>query len=184
MYKRKGGEIVNKQKRAILGVMVLATLIMGVAYAAVSTIPLTITGNVTTNAAADNFKVYFSAVTEESNETNVDANVTNGSTSATLNISGLTKKNDSEYAIFEITNGSNDVDAESVTVLTHDVDTSIIQVDAIMCDSTGSAITDYSVDSGKKTYVKVTVTLLQTPTADNTVTTIEVDLEAVPEQAV
>lgn len=75
----------NKQKRAILGVIVIATLIIGIAYAAVSTITLTITGNVTTNAASDNFKVYFTAVTQRSDETNVTASVTSGSTSATLN---------------------------------------------------------------------------------------------------
>lgn len=173
----------NKQKKTMLLVMVFATLIMGVAYAAVSNISLNITGNVTTTAAADNFKVYFSAVTSKSDDTNVDANVINGSTSATLNISNLTKKNDSEYAIFEITNGSNNIDAESVTVIKHDVDTSIIQVDAEMCNSTGNAISDYSVESGKKTYVKVTVTLLQTPTSDDTTTTIDVELKAVPKQA-
>lgn len=173
----------NKQKRAILGVIVIATLIMGIAYAAVSTITLTITGNVTTNAASDNFKVYFTAVTQRSDETNVTASVTSGSTSATLNFSGLTKKNDSEFAIFEITNASNDVNAESVKVTAHDVDTEIIQIDAIMCDSTGNAIQDYAVASGAKTYVKVTATLLKTPTSDDTTTTISVTIDAVPEQA-
>lgn len=35
-----------------------------------------------------------------------------------------------------------------------------------MCDSNGDAISDYSVLSGSKTYVKVSAKLLQTPTED------------------
>lgn len=173
----------NKQKKTVLLVMIMATLVMGIAYAAVSNITLTITGTASTTASSDNFKVYFTAVKSTSSSTDVQASVTSGERTATLNVSNLTKKGDSAWAIFEILNASNDVDAESVTVTKHEVDTTIIDITAEMCDAEGGSISSTELASGAKTYVKVTAKLLQTPTADDTSTTINVELTATPKQA-
>lgn len=85
-----------------------------------------------------------------------------------MNFSGLTKKDDEKFAILEIINDSNDVDAESITVAINSTEATanVIEATAIMCDSNGDAISDYSVLSGSKTYVKVSAKLLQTPTED------------------
>ena len=56
----------------------------------------------------------------------------------------------------------------------------VFQINAVMCTQDGTPISNYALASGAKTYVKVSVTLLQTPTVD-TSTSINVTLTAVPE---
>lgn len=161
----------SRQKRLIFIIILVAVLLMGIGYAALSNVTLTINGTATATATQDNFKVYFTgANTKTSSEapsTNVEVTVAAQATTATVNFSGLTTKDDEEYAILEIENASNDVDAESVNVTVESTGAkSIIEASAIMCDATGNAITDYAVASGSKTYVKVSAKLLKTPTAD------------------
>lgn len=148
--------------------LIIAILLIGIGYAAISSTKLTINGTASATADDTNFKVYFTANnTTTSNSTNVTTTVTAKDTTATVNISGLTKKGDSEYAILEIENGSNDIDASSVEVTAQGTDTSIIDIDVVMCDSAGTAISGTNaVASGAKTYVKITATLLQTPLED------------------
>lgn len=165
----------SKQKKLIFVIILLAILLMGVSYAALANVTLTISGKATATATDENFKVYFTGEnTKKSSEdpsTNVEVNVDAQAITATVNFSGLTKKDDEEYAILEILNASNDVDAKSVNVaIAPTGDTSIIEATAIMCDATGNAITDYAVASGSKTYVKVSAKLLKTPTEDAEIT--------------
>lgn len=175
----------NKQKKIIIGVILVAIILMGVGYAALTSTTLTITGTASATAAQDNFKVYFTGENTIKNPDNsdVEVTVTPQATTATVSISGLSKKGDTAYAILEIENGSNDVDAESVQVTTQDTDTAIFDIAAIMCDQSGQTISNYEVASGAKTYVKVSATLLQTPTTDAN-TTISVTITATPKAAV
>lgn len=172
----------KKQKTIIAGIIILAIILMAVGYAALSGITLTINGTASATAKADNFKVYFTGNATKSKEANVETSITAKAITATVNISGLTTIGDSEYAILEIENGSNAIDAESVQVKTSGTDTSIIDVEVQMCDSTGKVITDYAVASGAKTYVKVSATLLKTPTSDVS-TSITATIEATPKAA-
>lgn len=175
----------NKQKKITLGVIILAVLLMGVGYAAITNVTLTINGKATATASQENFKVYYTA--ENSTVTNeaegVEVSVTAKAQNATVNFSGMTTKGDSKQAILEIENGSNDVDASSVNVKAEATGTSteIIKVSSEMCDKDGNAIADYAVASGEKTYVKVTAELLQTPTED-VETTITATIEAVAKE--
>ncbi len=161
----------NKQKKITLVIILLAVLLMGVGYAALANVTLTINGKATATASDENFKVYFTAENTKDSDTetsnNVEVEVTAKALSATVNFSGLTKKDDEEYAILEIENGSNDVDAESITVAITSSDTSgVFEATAVMCDASGNAISDFAVASGAKTYVKVSAKLLKTPTVD------------------
>ena len=175
----------SRQKTIIVGVILIAILLMAIGYAGVTSTNLTITGTASATAAQDNFKVYFTGANTVKNP-NTDAvsvTATNGQTTATVNVSGLTKKEDTAYAILEIENGSNAVNAESVNVITAGTDNAIFDIEAVMCNAEGTTISDYSVDSGAKTYVKVSATLKQTPTSD-TSTSIAVTLTASPEATV
>ena len=173
----------SKQKKIILGVILVVIVLMAIGYANVGSITLTISGKANATASGDNFKVGFTGqntvINPESGNIVVTANASAGATSATVNVSGLSKKDDSAFAILEIENTSNDIDASEVNVTTADVDTAVFAVDAQMCTSTGTPISDYALKSGAKTYVKVSVTLLQTPTVD-TSTDIDVTLTAKP----
>lgn len=173
----------NKQKRIILGVILVVIVLMAIGYAAVGNITLSISGTASATASGDNFKVGFTGqntvVNPTSGSITVTATASAGATSATVNVSGLSKKGDTAFAILEIANTSNDIDASEVNVTTDAVDTTVFQIDAKMCTADGATINNYSLASGAKTYVKVSVTLLQTPTVD-TSTDIDVTLTAKP----
>ncbi len=170
----------KKQNKILIGVILIAILFMGIGYAAFTTLELTITGTANATASQDNFKVYFTGKNTVTNPTEgVVVTVNEGASTANVEISGLTKKDDTAYAILEIENGSNDVDASSIDVTLQDKDTAYFDISAIMCDQTGVTISDYAVASGAKTYVKVSAKLLQTPTEDVN-TTINVTITATP----
>lgn len=171
----------NKQKKITIGVILLAVLLMGIGYAAITNITLTINGTASATADQENFKVYFTGVVV-SNSDNATSTVTANSTNATVNFAGMTTKDDEEYAILEIENGSNNIPAQSVNVTLSDTDTSIIEVNAVMCNSTGTPISEYAVASGNKTYVRVSAKLLKTPTEDVN-TPVTVNIVAVPKDA-
>lgn len=162
----------RKQKKLIFIILLLTViLLMGIGYAALSNVTLTINGTASATPNDENFKVHFTGKNTkkscEDTSSNVEVTVAEQSTTATVNFSGLTKKGDTEYAILEIENASNDVDASSITVAVESTgSTTIIDANAIMCSADGTAITNYAVASGSKTYVKVSATLLQTPTED------------------
>lgn len=173
----------KKQKKLVFIVILIAVLLMGIGYAALSSVTLTINGSASATADSENFKVYFTGVNTPKTAANVETTVTAESKTATVSFKNLTKKDDEEYVILEIENGSNDVDAQSVTVSltkTGTGATNVIEADAIMCDAQGSAIENYAVASQAKTYVKVSAKLLQTPTEDAQLTEIEATITAVP----
>ena len=172
----------KKQKRLIVGVIIIAILLMGIGYAALANTTLTISGTAEATASQENFKVYFTGenTIKNPNTTDVSVTVNNGEQNATVNMTGLTAKGDTAYAILEIINDSNDVNAESINVTSSQTDTEFFDIEAVMCESDGTPIEDYSVASGNKTYVKVSATLLQTPTEDVN-TSINITITAVPE---
>lgn len=167
----------NKQKKMVIGVILVVILLLAVGYAAVSNISLTISGTATAVADQDNFKVYFTAEntveaigTTTTSTAVASATVTAKATTATVDITGLSKKGDTGYVILEIENGSNDVDASSINVNSVGTNSTNITITSEMCDSTGTAISNYAVASGAKTYVKVTATLNETVVVDESAT--------------
>ena len=170
----------SKQKKLIATVVVVAILLMGIGYAALTATTLTIGGSATATAEQDNFKVYYTGVATKSTDANVAVAVASEDTHAEVTITGLTAAGNKEYAILEITNASNGVDAESVVVTTDGVDSAYFDIEAEMCDASGNAISDNSLAVGAKTYVKVSAELLKTPTGEDVSTTIDVLLTATP----
>ena len=172
----------NKQKKIILGVILVVIVLMAIGYAGLENITLTISGTASASAAQDNFKVYFTGANtvKSPNTDDITVTATNEAKTAEVNISGLTTVGETSYAILEIKNGSNGIKASEVKVTTDAVDTAVFDIEAEMCTSTGGELSDLSVASGSTTYVKVSATLLQTPTVD-TSTSISVTITATPE---
>lgn len=171
----------NKQKKVILGIILLIVLFMGIGYAAITNVELSITGRATATAKQENFKVYFTGKNsvKSSNDATVEVTVAEKSQTATVNFSGLSTRNDEKYAILEIENASTDIEAESITVTATSTDSENFEVTAIMCDASGNAISNFAVANGAKTYVKVNTKLLKTPITDIN-TTITATITAVP----
>lgn len=144
----------------------MAILLIGIGYASLANNTLSISGNASAIADQDNFKVYFTGNVPKKYTSDtkiiVDAKPVAQYQNATVNILGLNKKDDTGYAILEIENGSNGIDAE-ITVTTEATSTEMFDIDVIMCDKEGNAISDFLVASGEKTYAKIFVKLLKTP---------------------
>jgi len=189
---------VNKQKKVILIVIILAMLLMIVAYAELSNQNLYVKGSATASAVQDNFKIQFTGEnTKTGSEEGRNVTVEVGSpetptaTGATansqisVNFSNLTAAGDTGYAILEIKNNSNGIEAEKVIVTAHGGDIeNWITIDAVMCDAEGITIENPEENTalavGEVTYVKITAELLQTITGENKTATIDVVLEATP----
>lgn len=157
----------NKQKRVILGIIVLIAIFMGIGYAAISNVTLTINGSASATADQENFKVYF---TGKNTAGDAEVNVVEKSTQATVDFSGLATKGDSKYAILEIENGSNDIVAGKVTVTVTSSNEEVFRATAIMCNQDGTELTNTELAVGSKAYVKVSTELLKTVVADDTAT--------------
>ena len=187
----------NKQKKVILIVIILAMLLMIVAYAELSNQNLYVKGSATASAVQDNFKIQFTGEnTKTGSEEGRNVTVEVGSpetptaTGATansqisVNFSNLTAAGDTGYAILEIKNNSNGIEAEKVIVTAHGGDIeNWITIDAVMCNEYGKAMTietDTALAAGDVIYVKVTAELLQTITGADKTATIDVVLEATP----
>lgn len=170
----------RKQKVITIAIILIAILLMAVGYAALSATNLNINGTATAVTDQNNFKVHFTGVTKSTSGDKVATTVAEKSTSATVNITGLTTKDEVGYAILEIINESTDIDATSVEVTAHNADTDYIQIDAEMCDDEGKAATSTALAVGEKIYVKVSAKLLKTLNAD-VQTNIAVTLTATPD---
>ncbi len=175
---------IKKQNKQILIILSIAILLIGIGYASLANNVLSVTGEVSATADQNNFKVYFTGNVPKSSTSkdiiSIDASSTAKSRSATINIYGLNNKGDYGYAIFEIQNDSNGIDAE-ILVTAESESTDMFKTSVIMCDANGNAINNSLVHSGEKTYVKVFAELLKTPVSIEK-TTITAKLTATPKE--
>lgn len=177
----------TRQNKIIIAVIfIVIILLIGIGYASLANNFLSINGKVLVSAEQENFKVYYTGEVAKNyvseNYITVEATPVAQAQNATVNILGLSKKGDAGYAILEIENGSNDIDSE-ITVTAEIEESDMFKVDIIMCDREGTAINNFIVASGEKTYVKVFAELLKTPT-NVMQTTIVAKVTAVPKSTV
>lgn len=170
----------NKQKKVILGIILLIVLFMGIGYAALTSVTLTINGTAQASANQENFKVYFTGKNSVPSNDTVAITVQEKAQSANIQFNSFTVKNEEKTAILEIKNDSVDIDAESITVAVTSTNEEMFKVTAIMCDSEGNAIENNAVSAQSTTYVKVSTTLLKTPLTDDEKTEITATITAVP----
>ena len=165
-----------KNRKKIIGIVLLiVVLALGIAYAA-TTIGLNITGSATAKFGTENHKVAFTGTTTESGSGTIDAAATNGATSATLNISGLTTKGETATATFEVLNSSTEL-ASGLSVTASSIENAEYFKITTSIPDDGKVLTP-----NEKTNVTVTVELLKSPVEDVT-GNINVELTATAQLA-
>ena len=170
-----------KKKKSLLSLgLITLVLILGVGYAVVSNVGLTISGKVSENS---DLKVSFKSADDGDNE-KITATTTDGSLTATINVQNLSSVGDKVTATYVIQNKEKDVDAKvvekEIKILAEDGTTDLSEYFSVTTDIDGS--TGLEVAHEGTATVEVTVELLKTPLTNNDSTanvTIELDASAV-----
>lgn len=164
-------------KKTVVGVVLfLAIVLLAVGFAAITAVNLVITGNTTATPSQENFKVEFTGEPETSDPGKVTADINEDDpTKATMDVSGLTAKDQFVTATFTIQNKSTDLSAQLTEVEAVNTNTEYFKVDTNIEAPT-------VVTAGSTTTVTVTVTLLKTPISGNETGTTTVTLKADPVQ--
>lgn len=159
-----------KNRKVLIGIVLLiVVLALGIGYAAI-TDSLTIAGTATATANAENFKVVFTGTTSGVSD-GVTATATNGATTATMDVTGLTTTGDTKTATFNIKNTSEELKA-LVDVSTETIsNTEFFAIDATVANPTTALAPN------AETTVTVKVTLVKTP-IEAVTGTINVELGA------
>lgn len=170
----------NKKRTILGGAILVAVLMLGIGYAAINAITLNISGSAKADADQANFVVKFDdAVTPTTlGEGTTTATVT-GDKTATMEVTGLTAKDDTATATFTIVNESDDLSAQlavnaAATKITNDTD-GYFSVSAVVNNPT-------LLTAKGSTTATVTVTLNKTPVDGEKTGTINVQLDATPVQ--
>ena len=165
----------KKRSNYLLVILLALSFLLGVGYAVVNSISLTITG--TASAVTEDLDVYFTSTTSGSNA-KVTANAVAGSLTASINVSDLTL-NETVTATYNVENNETDVAAllsqESLT----NSNTEHFTVTATI-DNSGYVCTKKS----KTTKVTITVKMIKTPVAEtDSSADITLKLKAEPKDA-
>ena len=166
----------SQNKKAFqIGLFVLvAIVVLGVGYAAISAVNLIINGNATVSVNQNNFKVHFTGAQAISGSTGASGTSTIDSqddTKATFDVTGLTKVGDYAEAVYTVRNDSNGIGAEITLNLTSS-NTEYFKVT--------ETILDNKLQAGEETTAKVRVEMIKTPITDSVSTTITATLTASP----
>lgn len=163
-----------KRRNTYVGlILLLAVLMLGIGYAAMSNITLNIGGSASAIVEDENFKVKFTG-TPEVSSSDVTATITDDH-NATLNVTGLSAKGDKVTATYTIENASEDLSA-SVAVPT------ITNSNEDYFTVTTDMSTSQTLAAGGNTTVTVTVELVKTPVDADQTADIKVSLVASPVQ--
>ena len=166
----------SQNKKALqIGLFVLiAIVVLGVGYAAISAVNLIINGNATARVDQNNFKVHFTGAQAISGSTGASGTSTIDSqddTKATFDVTGLTKVGDYAEAVYTVRNDSNGIGAEITLNLTSS-NTEYFKVT--------ETILDNKLQAGEETTAKVRVEMIKTPITDSVSTYITATLTASP----
>ena len=162
----------NKTSKIIVTSVIIAILLLGVGYAAIQNITLTIAGTAAADPNQANFKVMFSGTPTVSDENYVAAAITDD-INATMSVTGLTKKGDVVSATYTVQNASEDLSAD-LKISTTNNNTEFFTL--------SSEIAKTSLIAGEATTVTVTVEVTKTPIKESVNATIGVQIEAMPVQ--
>ena len=166
----------SQNKKALqIGLFVLvAIVVLGVGYAAISAVNLIINGNATASVNQNNFKVHFTQAQAISGSTGVSGTSsidTQDDTKATFDVTGLTKIGDYAEAVYTVRNDSNGIGAE-ITLNLESSNTEYFKVT--------ETILDNKLQAGEETTAKVRVEMIKTPVAETVSTSITATLTASP----
>lgn len=167
----------KKKRTGILGVL-LAVLALGIGYAAVNAITLTITGSGTITSTDDNFTVEYTSVAVANKSSNVTTTQSVSGETGTFTVTGMTKKGDYAEFTFTITNSSQGL---SAVLGTPAIASGYNSEYFTVTSTTNSPTTLTSTGATNTTTQTVRVEAAKTPTADQTSGTITITLQATPQ---
>ena len=163
--------------RVVGGVVLLAVILVAIAYAAITNVTLNINGTSKSQANQTNFVVQFVGEPTTGGKGTTTATInTSKRTEGTVNVEGLTAKGDTATATFMVQNSSQDLSAD----LTAKATSSNEDYFEVRCK-----IDDTTLKAGATTELTVTVELLKTPideTKEDLSTNIGVSITAEPKQ--
>lgn len=179
-----------KQKRTfIILLLIISILCLGIAYASITSVNLTISGTATASPDTNNFVVKFAdnGTTTKTGNSGIVATTTASDQAATLNISGLTAAGEKVVATWTIENTSADLSAEIETKTSEITgSTEYFQITTEIAGASENKATIPAKDTENSvdgtTTVTVTVELLKTPIESEVSGTINVELTATPVQ--
>ena len=159
------------------GVLVLAVILVAVAYAAITSTQLNINGTGNATAKQDNFKVEFIGTPTTGGKGTTKATIDSSvKTNGTVTVNGLTAKGDEATATYTVKNQSADLSAD----LSAEATSSNEEYFEVLC-----TLEKTTLKAQEETTLKVTVRLLKTPideTKENLKTDIGVTVTAEPKQ--
>ena len=167
----------GREARVVGGVVLLAVILVAIAYAAITNVTLNINGTSKSQANQTNFVVQFVGEPTTGGKGTTTATInTSKRTEGTMNVEGLTAKGDTATATFTVQNSSQDLSAD----LTAKATSSNEDYFEVRCK-----IDDTTLKAGATTELTVTVELLKTPideTKEDLSTNIGVSITAEPKQ--
>ena len=167
----------SKNTKIVGGVLLVAIILVAVAYAAITNVELNINGVGSAQAKQENFKVEFIGTPSTSGKGTTTATINESDkTKGTVNVTGLTAKGDEATATYTVKNLSSDISAD----LTAEATSSNQTYFEVIC-----SLEKTTLKAQEETTLKVTVRLLKTPideTKEDLNSDIDVTLTAEPKQ--
>ena len=167
----------GKNTKIVGGVLLIAIILVAVAYAAITNVELNINGVGNAQAKQENFKVEFIGTPSTSGKGTTTATInSDDKTQGEVNVTGLTAKGDEAVAIYTVKNLSSDISAD----LTAEATSSNQTYFEVIC-----SLEKTTLKAQEETTLKVTVRLLKTPideTKEDLNSDIDVTLTAEPKQ--
>ena len=167
----------GKNTKIVGGVLLVAIILVAVAYAAITNVELNINGVGSAQAKQENFKVEFIGTPSTSGKGTTTATInSDDKTQGSVNVTGLTAKGDEAVATYTVKNLSSDISAD----LTAEATSSNQTYFEVIC-----SLEKTTLKAQEETTLKVTVRLLKTPideTKEDLNSDIDVTLTAEPKQ--
>ena len=167
----------SKNTKIVGGVLLVAIILVAVAYAAITNVELNINGVGSAQAKQENFKVEFIGTPTTSGKGTTTATInSDDKTQGEVNVTGLTAKGDEAIATYTVKNLSSDISAD----LTAEATSSNQIYFEVIC-----SLEKTTLKAQEETTLKVTVRLLKTPideTKEDLNSDIDVTLTAEPKQ--
>lgn len=160
----------NKTKKIIIGVVIIAILLIGIGYAAISNITLNIGGSAKANPSDANFSVRLTGTPTVSDQTKVTGATVTGDLSATIKVEGLTTKGEKVTATYTIENTSADLSANLSATVPENTNSEYFKVTPTLAKT--------QIKSHETTTVVVEVELLKTPVEKDETSSINVQIIA------
>ena len=167
----------GKNMKIVGGILLVAIMLVAVAYAAITNVGLNINGVGNAQAKQENFNVEFVGTPSTSGKGTTTATISSDDkTQGSVNVTGLTAKGDEAVATYTVKNQSADISAD----LTADATSSNQEYFEEIC-----ALEKTTLKAQEETTLKVTVRLLKTPideTKEDLKSNIGVCIKAEPKQ--